>query len=274
MESGHEPMDNPERGCGHLQHGKAYFTGGGFSEGGVLPSWVEIDPHLPFREVGTQGEFTRGFVKFDSLTLQLALHREYDFIPHYPNEDDLEDGEAESKAMRNHVDAGVYDSFDEVPTDQVQRHIDRVGHRGTEGGKHWGDIPVAGTTDYLMRAGKTYYPTPESYIGETIEHGLSKAISIRKNNIPQVVPGITRCWVMHPKACEGYGGGIIGFAYLNEITFTLPEEGELPTYVREGHENGHLTVRDIKEPQEPNEEEAEEDTPDASISDFETATDE
>lgn len=262
-----EPLPNPIRGCGTLKRGKAYFVGAGFAEGGVLPSWVEIDPHLPFREIGTEGEFTRSYQHIDGLTLQLALEEAHDFIEHYPGEERMEEDEALSGAMQNHVEAGVYDEFEAVPTNQADRHIDRVRARGLEGGSHWGNIPVADQTDFLMRCGASYYPSPADYVDEAIEHGLSKAIPVSKGNIPTVASGVTRCWVMHPKACEGYGGGIIGFAYLSEVAFTEPEDGELPDYIEQADEVGELTVRDIEDPPEEPEEE-EEESPDATIGDF------
>lgn len=259
-----EPLPNPARGCGHLERGKAYLVGAGFSEDGVLPAWVELDPPLPFREIGTEGEFTRGFQRIDGLTAQLALEETGDFVEHYP--DELFDADREDlvrEARENHVEAGVYNSIRRVPKTQSQRHIDRIRHRGVELAQHWGEFQHGEQTDLLMRAGESYYSTPAEYAHETTRHGLSKAISITPNrDAPTVVPGVTRCWIMHPAACEGFGGGIIGFAYLSEVAFTEPEDGEVPAYVEE---SSRVTVRDIEAPAEPIE--ADEDQ--MSVADFE-----
>lgn len=270
VEKDAEPLSNPARGCGHLKRGKAYLVGGGFAEDGVLPSWVECKPHVPFREIGTEGEFTRSYKKIDGLTLQLALEEITEFVAHYPNEylePVSEREELERDARENHVAKGVYKTLSAVPKTQGDRHIDRVRHRGTEDGAHWGDIPVADATDLLMRCGVSYYPEPDDYATEAIKYGLSKAIPIYQGSVPAVVNGVTRCWIMHPAACEGYGGGIIGFAYLSEVAFTRPEEGEVPSYVEEAEAAGSLVVRDIEPPEEP--EEPAEASPDATIGDFE-----
>lgn len=275
-----DPLPNPTRGCGHLKPSKAYIVGGGFSPGGVLPSWVELDPYLPYREIGTEGEFTRGYQYIDGLTLQLALEGrgrpgQTRFVPHYPDElhpdhlaehdDDPEAAReaAHERAIKNHADAGVYANVDEIPRAESERHIDRIRHRGVEGGSHWGNIPAAEQTDLLMRAGESYYPEPDDYATEAIEHGLSKAISVTPTrDPPAIVPGITRCWILHPAACSGHGGGIIGFAYLSEVAFTTPEDGELPAYIEEAADAGKLAVRDI-EPAEGGNEEG-----DAALGDF------
>lgn len=261
-ESDSEPLSNPKRGCGHLQPGKTYLVGGGFSELGVLPSWVELDPHLPYREVGTEGQFTRGFQKIEGLTMQLALEEITEFVPHYPGNSEHE------TAIENHVIAGLYDDPDDVPEKEADRHIGRVRERGVEGGEHWGEIPTTEQTDLLMRAGTSYYPEPEDYAQETIKFGLSKAIPVTPTrDPPAVVAGLTRCWIMHPEACEGHGGGIIGFAYLSEVAFTEPEEGDLPSYIEEAEEAGKLTVREMEEPWDPDPDE-EEESPDAALGDF------
>lgn len=275
-----DPLPNPQRGCGTLKPGKAYVIGAGFSPDGVLPSWVECRPHVPFREIGTEGEFTRSFRKIDGLTMQLALEEIAEFVPHYP--DELVDGreEAHLDALENHfVPGDVYDMRETVtgangewadlspsqkediidalvPDAEVDRHMDRVRFRGVEGGRHYGEIPACGQTDLLMRAGASYYPDPEDYVSEAIRHGVSKAIPVSPNrDPPQVVPGVTRCWIMHPKACEGFGGGIIGYAYLSEVAFTEPEDGEVPDYIREAETAGKLSVRDFEAPPEPEEDE-------------------
>lgn len=271
------PLSNPARGCGHLKRGKSYIVGAGFSEEGVLPSWVELDPHLPFREIGTEGQFTRSFKRIDGLTLQLALEGGDDewpgvkFVEHYPNEY-IAPVESREQLLRdareNHVKKDVYGDLNQVPLGQTERHIDRISQQGTMGGRHWGNIPHAEQTDLLMRAGESYYPEPADFAVEATKYGLSKAIPVTPTrDPPTIAPGITRCWIMHPAACEGFGGGIIGFAYLRTVVFTEPEDGSLPDYIEDYEETGQLEVRDIEPPQEP-EEEPDEDEDQTGVEDF------
>lgn len=241
-------LANPKRGCGHLKRGKAYIRGAGFSPDGVLPAFVACEPAIPFKEIGTDGSFTRGFERIDGLSLQLATNDELcQYIP-LTNAGRYE----ESDALSNMVGMGLYDDKDAIPEHEVHRHIDRVEARGPEG-YHWGDIPTASQTDLLMRAGESYYPDPEDFITECVEHGLSKAIPVTPNRKPPtIVSGITRCWVMHPNALDDgeFGGGIIGYAYLREVVFTEPEAGDLPQYIDEFTDQDLLAVRDVEAPQD------------------------
>lgn len=247
IESGHEDaLDNPQRGCGTLEHGKCYIRGvmGG---GGVLPPFVRCDPPLPFREIGTDGSFTRGFQHIDGVSLQVSLEEagDYEFTP-LANVD-------YSVALERMVEMELYVTRRDIPETEIRRHLDRLAITDPDG-DHWGEIDMADQTDLLMRAGKTHYPEPEDFIEECVEHGLSKAIPVSpRNEPPTVVPGITRCWIMHPEALDDgeFGGGIIGYTYLGEVVFTEPEEGDLPEYVTEYEQNGDLRVADIKPPEEP-----------------------
>lgn len=241
---------NPERGCGHLKHGKAYLRGVVGSEDGLLPSFVEATPKIPFKEVGSDGEFTRGFLRFDGVATEAktddGLTR---YKPLYPRT------ATDSGAVENHVKAGLYQTPDAVPDQQWQRHMDRVAYRGSDA-DHWGNVPTTGTgqqvhTDLLMRVGQTHYDTPGDFIDEAVRLGISKAIPVSmRQNPPEVVPGQTRIWFVHPDACtDGYG--VIGYAYLQEVIYTEPVDGNVPRWVQEMEKTGQLEVVDIEDPGPP-----------------------
>lgn len=259
-------VSNPERGCGHLKRGKAYIRGMQTGEDGILPTFVRAVPPIPFREMGTNGEFTRGYKEFDGLTAQLALERNG-----MPEADDLSttvgmaaatgetDGLAEfvpmyggigthKMAIENMVKHGFYRDASEVPELESQRHIERIRMRGAEGEIHWGSVPSTRQADLLMRAGKSHYPEPEDFIEEAAELGISKAVPLSQNrDPPEVVSGVTRTWIVHPDTEDGWA--IIGYAYLNEIIFTEPADGKVPEYVKNLEESGKLEVVDIEDPE-------------------------
>lgn len=254
-----DKLPNPQRGCGTLKRGKVYLRGLRGEGRGVLPSWVRIDPPIPFKEIGTEGSFTRSYKKIDGLSLQLATTATHDYIPKSPG------GEYPDKAFDMMVEHGVYETKMEIPEREVDRHIDRIKFRSllpgddpqSIGGHDWGRMPVAEQTDLLMRAGESYYPEPDDFAEEARDHGLSKAIPVSPTrDPPTVVAGLTRCWVMHPAAGDDdFGGAVIGYAYLGDPVFTEPEDGDVPQYVEEHEQNGRLRVMDIEEPPEDDDEE-------------------
>lgn len=241
-------IPNPKRGCGHLKHGKAYARGMIGSPDGLLPSFVETRPYVPFKEIGTDEEFTTGYLKFDGLNAQIRAEGDlYDLKPLYP-------GSAEKKtAWENHVNAGVYDHPTDVPGLQWRRHVDRVAVKGIEGAQHWGAAPATGSgtdahADLLMRVGQTHYPEPQDFIEEAVRLGISKAIPLStRQEPPDIIPGQTRMWLVHPDACE-YGWGVIGFAYLQEIVYTEPKDGNVPDWVQDHADTGAVEVVEIEDP--------------------------
>lgn len=252
-----DKLPNPKRGCGHLKRGKAYIRGISGSGDGILPPFVRANPPIPFREIGTQGGFTRSFETIDGLTLQLATGDGREYEPLYPDRVNIQD------VYETAVDVFDYESRMEIPNREVDRHIDRIRARSALdesspqhlGGESWGHMDVTAQTDLLMRAGESYYPDPDEFVDEAVNHGLSKAIPISQSrDPPTVIPGVTRCWVMSPAAGDDdYGGAVIGYAYIGEIAFTEPEDGSVPAYVEEMEQNGKLTVRDIEAPQDADE---------------------
>lgn len=240
---------NPKRGCGHLKHGKGYVRGVVGSPDGLLPSFVEVRPYIPFKEVGTDGEFTRGFLRFDGLQTEIAAARtqQWDFKPLYPNTTDDE------YAQENHVNAGIYDTTHDVPDQQWRRHVDRAAHRPDSDPDHWGAIEPTGTgqdvhADLLMRVGQTHYDTPDDFIQEAVRLGISKAIPLsQRQEPPNILPGQTRMWLVHPDACTD-GWGIIGYAYLQEVVYTEPVDGNVPAWVQDYQQQGDLDVVEIEDP--------------------------
>jgi hypothetical protein len=244
-------IPNPERGCGHIEPGKAYIRGVAGIAAGVLPAFVKLEDPIPFREIGTSGSFTRSFKKIDGLSLQTALSESHIFTPLGTH------GEYGDSVFERMADKLPYNSRMEIPEREVDRHLDRLRFRsdeltppGFEDGD-WGRMDLTDQTDLLMRAGESYYPTAESFIEEARRFGLSKAIPVSATrDPPTIIPGITRCWVMCPNAGDNdYGGAVIGYAYIGEIVFTRPEDGDVPAYIEEYEQNGSLNIVDVAEPQ-------------------------
>ena len=240
-------LPNPERGCGTLKRGKAYIRGTIGSADGVLSSFVRCDPPIPYREMGTDGSFTRGYQQLAGVSAEAALEEQgrgggiTKFVPEYPG--DATHGDA----VANMVDRGLYDGPEDVPEAEYQRHVDRIARRGTEGAEHFGGTAAVRQSDLLMRAGKTHYPDPSDFIDEAIEHGISKAIPLSKRqDPPEIQPGGTRCWIVHPDTDVGWA--VIGYAYLQEVVFTEPEDGNVPQYVQEHAAAGRLDVVDFEAP--------------------------
>lgn len=240
-------VPNPERGCGHLKPGKCYLRGTVGSEDGLLPSFLETRPYVPFKEHGTKGEFSRSFVRFDGVQTQVAAEGNvFDLNPLYPGTATYDD------AKDNHVARGVYADADAVPDLQWKRHADRIAHVGSQA-DHWGEIRSAGTvsdvsSDMLMRVGQSHYDTPSDFVTESVRLGISKAIPLSQNqDPPKVVPGQTRLWFVHPDACEG-GWGVIGAAYLQEVIYTEPADGNVPAWVQDREAKGELEVVEIEDP--------------------------
>jgi hypothetical protein len=241
--SENDEVSNPKRGCGYLKKGKAYLRGLAGTGRGVLPSFVRCDPPIPFREVGTNGDFTRSYKEIDGLTLQLQTSGHVtEYTPVAPGGE-----EAYESAYPQMVEAGMYESEMAIPEAEVDRHIDRVKVHGQVSGAHWGEIDTAHQTDLLMRAGESYYPEPEDFIEEVTELGVSKAIPVSsRSGPPEVVRGVTRLWIMHPNAGgEDFGGGIIGYCYLDTPMFTEPEDESVPSYIEEMEQTGDIEVRKV-----------------------------
>lgn len=240
-------LSNPKRGCGHLKHGKAYIRGVIGSPDGVLSPFVRMDPPIPYREMGTDETFTRGYLRFDGTAAQFRLNQLADFVRCYPG--DLTDADA----RENMVARGLYPDDDAIPDGEPQRHVDRIAAMPTSA-DHFGEVDLAAHgkrphADLLMRVGATHYPDPDDFIDEAIRLGISKAIPLSKRQDPPVIdPGNTRVWVIHPDTDVGWG--VIGFAYLQEVVYTQQEDGTVPDYIQDHAAAGELDVVDIEPPRE------------------------
>lgn len=65
---------NPKRGCGHLKHGKGYIRSA--PDALDLPAFVEVDPHLPYKE----GHF-RGYRHFPGVKFEMAVMDRVEYDP-------------------------------------------------------------------------------------------------------------------------------------------------------------------------------------------------
>jgi hypothetical protein len=74
-DSVHRPVaQNPKRGCGHLKHGKGYIRSA--PNALDLPTFVEIEPRLPFKE----GHY-RGFRHFPGIKFEMSVMDRVDYSP-------------------------------------------------------------------------------------------------------------------------------------------------------------------------------------------------
>lgn len=74
-DEGQRPVaQNPNRGCGHLKHGKGYIRSA--PDALDLPAFVEMEPRLPFKE----GHF-RGYRHFPGMKFEMAVMDRVDFFP-------------------------------------------------------------------------------------------------------------------------------------------------------------------------------------------------
>jgi len=231
-----ETARNEQRGCGFLKHGKAYVRSPPRSADGVLPSFVEFDPVVPYLE---RSKF-RGYEYFPGTEFELAVTGTDDFpdtAGGWTRPSEI--GEGEDRPTLN----GYSTSTDEAltstdPEGEIWRHILRnVGSAADH--EHAGQIPQFQSRDLFMFVGKSYYETPEEFIEEVREQGLSKAIPVSESqDPPRIDPGNTRLYLVHPKAVyyeetDTYKAGIIGYVYLHRTIYTEDEKGRFPAWAEE-----------------------------------------
>ncbi|WP_281193709.1 hypothetical protein [Halorubrum sp. F4] len=160
-----ETIDNPERGCGYLKEGKAYLRSD-VGAGGELPAFVEFAQPIPFKE-----NRKRSYKEFPGLQFELAV-------------------------------TGPGGLTETVPEGEASRHVERLlADRPT--GTHAGEMVEFESHDLLLSVGKSHYPTAEEFVNEARVHGVSKAISVTSGNAPpEINPGRTRLFLIHPNAVE------------------------------------------------------------------------
>lgn len=240
-----EKLFNPERGCGHLKFDNGYLRSPPASERGLLPAFVKVEPEE--KRLAPEWQGIRAPMVFNGIQFERVNQKELEFNPlDYPKE----------KAAENHMDQGIYDSVDEFPEFEVERHFDRIQHH-VGNGEHLGDQMCWKSPDLLMGVGESHYEQPEDFIEEVLKYGLSKGVSIDKHNPINVMSGVTRLWLWHPNATENDRPGVIGYVYLSRLVYTEPEDGKVPNYVKEHAENGYLDIVEVGEPKSEDEVEAE-----------------
>lgn len=241
MESGHEEeIDNPERGCGHLEGNAAYVRSDVkalSSPDGEVPRFVVLEEPIEYREYSGRGAIIPGYEYFPGVEFSMA----------YKNS-----------------------GYEVEPRGELQAHINRL-HADRLVGDHYGEMRSARALDLLMSVGKTHWSSPGAFIEECQEHGLNLRIPAGPNHEPPVVnPMRTRCWVVHPEGAGEGRAGIIGYAVLTRAIFTTgddvtADDPDVPTYAEEWAETGKV---DLVTPEEPQVEDGEEESPDAAIGDF------
>lgn len=201
-ESTRPVAQNPKRGCGHLKHGKGYVRSA--PDALDLPAFVEMEPHLPYKE----GHF-RGFKHFPGYQFELAVMDRVEFSPRSVARQDM---------------GRMY---------------------GIAEGDHMGEMDVIRAHDLIMWAGKTYYD-PDEFVQEVRKLGLSKAIPLSKNQEPPtIVPGWTRCWILHMEATEDNKPGLLGYAPLGEVVYTEDDDGQVPKWAQDYDAAGKLTLAKV-----------------------------
>ena len=261
-----DTIPNVQRGCGYLKDDAAYVRAE-YSAGGLLPPFVlfcqrdvsaddllsetssvpdaetrqrfpGIDESLlkplPYKE-----DLGRGYNYVNGTDVLLALEQHRKIVPAYRNTEG---------ALASMVQMGDYDIIDDVPRNEVDRHIDRMRSENVSM-RHWGQVKALRSKDLLMRAGKTYYPTVKEYVDECLAYGLNKGINVNARQEPPAInPGRTRCFIVHPHACGEDLAGVIGFSYLTRVVYTEDSDGEVPKYVEDYESGGDLDVVHKGEP--------------------------
>lgn len=231
-----ETIENEERGCGFLKHSKAYVRSPPRDGDGVLPPFVEFDPPIPYLE---RSKF-RGYEYFPGTEFELAVTGAADFpdtAGGWVRPADIGEGE-KRPALQGYTDAVDESLTSTDPPGEIWRHILRtIG--SAEGYDHAGQVPQFQTRDLFMHIGKSYYETPEEFVEEVREQGLSKAIPVSESQEPpRIDPGSTRLYLVHPRAVyyeetDTHKPGIIGYVYLHRTVYTEDEKGRFPAWAEE-----------------------------------------
>lgn len=249
-----ETIRNEERGCGFLKHGKAYVRSPPRGKGGVMPPFVKFDPPIPYLE---RSKF-RGYEYFPGISFELSVTGAVDVPTSHaematplgnedPRLDEIEGGvppefTEENEFLQETVrlsstelgegsESGITSTD---PPGEIWRHIARM--TGTADGDHAGDVTAFASHDLYMHVGASYYETPEEFITEVEEQGLSKAIPVSQSQEPpRINPGRTRLFLVHPNATgeENDKAGVIGYVYLHRTVYTEDEEGRFPAWAKE-----------------------------------------
>jgi len=239
LEAGHEEtLDNMERGCGFLDHNASYVRSDVqlASADGVIPTFVELDEPIQYREYGQRGAIIVGLRDFPGVQFGWGY---------------------------------VNDGNTTTPAGAIPEHHRRLEDDLSLDGDHYGEITVAHASDILMSVGKTHWPTPEDFITECRNRGLNlKVPSGPTNEPPTVNPFATRCWVVHPNGAAPGRAAIIGYAVLTRVVFTAGEQAtaddpDIPTYAADWYAEDKVDLATPGQPIEAT------DDPTASLAEFE-----
>jgi len=227
---------NEERGCGFLEHGKAYLRSPPASASGHLPAFVEFSPPVPYLE---RDKF-RGYEFFPGVQFELAVtgvlgeeignrySPSLDSPPEFRDPDEA--AEAVADRTLNDSRGGGITTTD--PVGEVHRHVSRL--VGSGDGNHAGEFAAFTSHDLYQHIGASYYETPEEFVEEVREQGLSKAIPASSSHEPpRIDAGKTRLFLVHPNATAENEPGVIGYVYLHRTIYTETKSGELPAWVQE-----------------------------------------
>ena len=227
-------VENHERGCGFLEHGKSYLRSPPASASGHLPAFVEFSPPVRYLE---RDKF-RGYEFFPGVQFELSVTggigeyeaRNYSVGGEPPTLRSPEEVR-DSLGPESLIDEGLTTTD---PVGEVHRHIDRLTHTDPDG-SHAGEITAFRSHDLYQHVGESYYETPAEFISEVREQGLSKAIPASSNQgPPRINPGRTRLFLVHPSVPSLDGeAGVIGYVYLHRTIRTASTDGEFPAWVQE-----------------------------------------
>jgi hypothetical protein len=251
MTDDHEIIDNIQRGCGYLKEGKAYVQSPPKSALGTLPTFVELEPPVAFYE-----DHFRGYEYFPGIAFESAATPSMtEWLGDWVTEDEdsslgraisfddaidpnsLRDAPGAAVQLESYLAGDVSDEALTVtkPRCEIHRHLARIDEEAPDA-TDVGSMTQANSHDLIMWVGETYYDEPADFIDEVKEMGLNKAIPTSKNHEPPVIdPGVTRLWLIHPKAVPAghdedgepqFSPGIIGYSYLWRTVITENESGE------------------------------------------------
>lgn len=215
-----ETIANEQRGCGFLKPSSAYLRSGVPTEDGVLPAFVEFDDYIPYLE---RSKF-RSYEVFPGVQFELSVTGNAadpslpsPLSPRVPTED-----------------AGFTRTD---PPGEIHNHLRRLAGSGR--GTHAGEFAAFHVHDLYMHVGASYYETPQEFIDEVKEQGLSKKIPVSESQEPPIInPGLTRLFLVHPKAIDEDDDGereqsaVIGYCYLTRIVYTEDKKGRYPAWAQ------------------------------------------
>lgn len=175
------------------------------SENGVLPAFVEFDKYQEYNE----GHF-RGYKEIN--------------------------GDRYEKVITEN-------GTNTIPEGEFEDHMNRVATLANP--THFGSTKEATTFDYIMHIGSSYYETPEEFIKECKTIGLNKRVPVSKNKIPEIIPGRTRIFFVHPNAMDdGEQPAVIGYSYVTRIIWVSSEKGDghNPSYIEDWEKTGKIDI--------------------------------